>query len=99
MKVKSKPESLRATYELIDYDLWGNEKDGYTVNQAFRTGKTVSLLRSNLETDVKLIKALKLAGIIKKRIHAKSVTVDGESDSILYFGHRGVPAFELRKVK
>ena len=32
-----------STYDIITYDVWGNTRDGFNVNQAFRTGETVEL--------------------------------------------------------
>lgn len=28
-------------WELVSYDVWGNEEDGFNVNAAYRTGKTI----------------------------------------------------------
>jgi hypothetical protein len=31
------------TYEILAYDVWGNETDGWDVNDVFRTGLTVDI--------------------------------------------------------
>lgn len=83
------------TYRLYDYDVWGNEKEGYTVNDCFRSCQTIDLDES--WDDARIIKALKHAGIIKKGIRAKSIRIDGEMDYTLYFEYKDRPEFELRR--
>lgn len=45
------------TWNYVSYDVWGNETDGYEVNQAFRTSQSLEL--SAAPNDAELIQALK----------------------------------------
>jgi hypothetical protein len=87
-------------YQLYTYDVWGNEKDGYEVNNIFSTN-AIYELDENM-TDKEIVKALKDQGLIKKGIHTSSIEIDGEMDYTLYFddvkGGHCKPDFELRKI-
>jgi len=69
-------------YEWIDYDVWGNDDDGYTVNDTHRTGRYVELLAD--VTDADAIEALIAGGFLSEAARG-SVTVDGEDGYSLYF--------------
>jgi hypothetical protein len=84
----------KKNYRLYTYDVWGNEKDGYEVNDCFKTSEVYEI--DNDLSDKDLIKSLKTQGLIKKGIHAKSITIDGEPDYTFYFEYKGRPEFELR---
>ena len=84
-------------YRLYDYDLWGNEEEGLTVNQVFQTDTILEIDEETLNSDKKLIKLLKDEGIIKKYIHNSKITIDGEPDYTLYFNYNYNPSFELRR--
>lgn len=83
-------------YRLIDYDVWGNDKDGYEVNQAFLTNTFIDLTDKIINDDKLLIKDLKKAGIIRKGIHANKIGILGD-DITMYFEYKGRPEFELRR--
>ncbi len=40
-------------YTLLTYDVWGNEKDGYEVNNTFSTGTTIELPTNASDKDIK----------------------------------------------
>jgi len=83
-------------YEYISYDVWGNENDGYEVNQAFHTGQHVEIgaYMDHRELLVSLIKQ----GFIEDSICFDAVNITGESEYSLYFDYNGKPEFELRPV-
>lgn len=81
------------TYQLIDYDVWGNDDDGYSVNQSFRTDTWIEI--DDSWDDARLVKELKKAGIIRKGISTKSVEFSGD-DRTIYVDYKGRPEFELR---
>lgn len=90
------------TYQWIEYDVWGNKRDGYEVNQSFTTSVEVSL--PDGASDRQILQALKHAGILKRGIHLKSVDIrdDGSTwgdayHTIPVYGARdGYPLGELR---
>lgn len=45
-----------AKYELIEYDTWGNEEEGFEVNNVYRTGIIYEI--SDAETDEEIIKRM-----------------------------------------
>lgn len=86
-------------YQLIEYDVWGNEEDGFVVNQAFYTKQYVDIPKG--ASDAEIVRILKDEGIIKKGIRTASVKIEGEEGYTLYFTHgpTGQPGFELRAEK
>jgi len=93
-------------YDFIVYEVWGNKRDGFQINQSFVQEKDIVLSAETVEgTDKGLIKALKKLNLIDKGIHYKSINIEGESQYTLYFEDvRQVvgglcPAFELRCTK
>lgn len=89
---------IRVRYQVLALDVWGNAKDGFEVNQIFRTNDelecTAVLKRYNEgrpgefyqyePEDKYVVRALKAAGLLKKRVHTRSLTIDGENDATLY---------------
>ena len=93
-------------YDFIVYDVWGNKRDGFQVNQAYFQERDVVLHENIVKgTDKTLIKALKKLNLIPKGIHYSSINIEGEAEYTLYFTDvRSVvggycPAFELRCTK
>lgn len=82
-------------YRLYSYDVWGNSRDGYEVNNVFRTGGVYEL--DDAWTDLQIIKELKKQGAIRKSVKNSLVRIDGEFEYSLYFEYRNKPEFELRK--
>lgn len=83
-------------YEYISYDVWGNESDGYEVNQAFTTGQFVDIPADATDKDI-LISLIR-QDFIKDSICFDAVQIDGEPEYSLYFEYNGKPEFELRAV-
>ena len=90
-------------YSMVEYDVWGNSKDGFEVNNAYVTEKDIVLSDDCLKSNKALIAALKRLGFIKRGTHSKSISIEGESEYTLYFSDvRRVaggyyPIFELRR--
>lgn len=88
----------KAKYEVITLDVWGNAKDGFSVNDAFRPGVEIEVTaveyafnentpREFLQFSVStehLILALKREGYIKRNIRHTSIGIDGDQDYNLY---------------
>lgn len=79
-------------YREYGYDIWGNKKDGYQVNDCYRRGIV------EIDDQKDLIKELRKQGLIKKGVRTKSVRIDGEHGHAFYItdNRNGMPAFELR---
>ncbi|MCI0557141.1 MAG: hypothetical protein MN733_01500 [Nitrososphaera sp.] len=88
---------MSLTFEVIDYDVWGNEDDGYYVNDVFSTGSTITLNECEFESDVLLAKAL--AREVTWR-DASELELDGDEYTIFVDElSTGKPLFELRLVE
>jgi hypothetical protein len=74
-------------YQIISYDVWGNARDGFEVNAAYYTGKTI-----DIEPDASDY-------AINRKLGIRGVTWDGEPEYTLYgtVKRNGMPAMELRR--
>ena len=83
------------TYKVISHDVWGNEEDGYTVNQSFTTSHEIELADEASDKDIE--NALK--GIEYLSDEADTYT-DGENEFALYVyrASDGYPLCELRPI-
>lgn len=90
------------TYKLYTYDLCGNKKDGYEVNDLH--SQCIIKLSDN-PTDIEIKRALYNCGVFSRGITNASLQIEGESDYALYIHHIAVsvggfkPLCELRLVK
>ena len=92
-------------YQVVEYDVWGNAKDGYDINNFYVTDRKV---RVKKDDDRSIFNALKREGIIKTGIRFKSVGIewheggffltDNRTPSSKEYGY-GKPEFELRLIK
>ena len=88
-------KSKMAEFEIVTYDVWGNAKDGYEVNDCRKQG-TVEIPESVFEfkgaddigkMDSRLMKALRKADVFD-RTQTRSVEIEGEPSYTLYFTRR-----------
>jgi hypothetical protein len=88
-----------STFEILSLDVWGNEQDGFDVNNIFSTGIKLKLKENCSDKDI--CKALKTAGYLKKGIRTKSLSIDGDFDYNLYIDEakNGRPFCHLRNMK
>jgi hypothetical protein len=83
-------------WRLYSYDVWGNAKDGYEVNDVFRTNEIVSLPNVVLNNEEAIITYLIRIGFFKKGIKRNLIVLDGD-ENVIYFSYEDRPDFELRK--
>ena len=89
-------------YRLYSYDVWGNVKDGFEVNDVFKTSYVCEIPDNASDADI--VKALKSCGYLKKTLKTKSVdfsfndAIIGDESTPIYFGdaRNGKPEGELR---
>ncbi len=74
-------------YEIITYDVWGNACDGFSVNDAFHTGRLVEV--PDDATDYLINRRLGVRGVVWDW---RDTTIYGE------LRRNGRPALELRLV-
>lgn len=83
-------------WRVYSYDVWGNAKDGYEVNNVFRTNEIIPIPNVVLKSDKALITYLKNIGYFKKGVKRNLIEFDGD-DRTIYVSYKGRPEFELRK--
>ena len=85
-------------YEVISYDVWGNDEDGYEVNQSFHTGSFIDIPDYDLNA-ADLIMMLRNEGVLLSVIKDDDLTIDLSHENAIYFSrsHDNKPLFELRK--
>ena len=86
-------------YEIISYDVWGNKKDGFEVNDAHHTGLEIEI--ADGATDKEIVQALKRAGFLKRGLRYSSIEIDGEEGFSLYVTYEPdwYPLCELRPIE
>lgn len=70
-------------YGVYTYDLLGNPKDGFEVNDRYGPGDEDVVLPKNA-TKSEIVKALKKIGVIGKNNQVSSYDIEGEEDHTLY---------------
>lgn len=87
-------------FRAYTYDVWGNHKNGFEVNQVYKSFETVWIPRALLSDDKALLTYLKRKGLINGRRDRWDPIQDGglaeDGSLVLYFSYRGRPVFELR---
>ena len=86
-------------YRLHTYDVWGNNIDGYQVNDCFRTSTIIEIPDSI--SDSGIIRKLKQCGFLPVGAKNCKYRIDGEPDYTLYVTYEPecYPVCELRRIK
>jgi hypothetical protein len=89
-------------FEIINYDVWGNPKDGFEVNNSFSTGIVIDINED--DSDKTILKKLKEVGYLKKTAKFNCFEIDGDFDYSLYINHVTIkdgdyPLCELRRLE
>lgn len=98
------PRFIDTTWEVIDYDVWGNARDGYEVNQSFRRGTVDLRLKvevNNPGTPQQFESAYPTDRQIRKALDLRpfKMSIDGDDTHIYVNRERdSYPAGELRCV-
>ena len=79
-------------YRVYTYDLWGNDEDGYQVNDAYRQSQVLNIAENATDNE---IKAVLLAECFSADTLADKITIEGEET--LYIEYDCKPVAELRK--
>ena len=87
-----------AKWRWYEYDVWGNKKDGYEINQVFRTAQIFDLSEESLNSDKKIIDYLRKEGFIKKGVLGKQIELGGDPyEDLITLGYKGKPVGEFRR--
>ena len=86
-------------YKVYTYDVWGNARDGWEVNNVF-FDSTLDIPKVKMDGSAKeLFAYLRKINFLNYRFKSSLVSIDGESDYTLYFTYKDKPVFELRREK
>jgi hypothetical protein len=83
----------RGVFEVWSLDVYGNQRDGFEVNDRSKIGSVFSVV----DDDNYIIKSLKRADIINKKCHYSSFSIDGDERS-LYVDYKGKPLLQLERL-
>lgn len=85
-------------FEVINYDVWGNEEEGFEVNGSYTTGYEIEI--SDTASDKEIIDALKEIEFLSNKCNENTVDIDGETEFSLYleWSKNSYPLCELRRV-
>lgn len=78
-----------------EYDVWGNKKDGYDVNQVFRTSEIFEFT-DNIDDAKSLLRYLRKVGWLKKGVRSKLLDIDWHEHEF-YIMYKGKPVGEFRR--
>ena len=87
---------MKHKYQIVFYELWGNDKDGYEVNDVFPTSETVIL--DETATDAEIVKILTEYVTGLDNVNISDIDIDGEPEYTLYIRIDGKPCVELRNI-
>ena len=97
------------SYELWFYDVWGNEEEGFTVNDQYCASRdfivptmpktynrgTPRQFTDFVPSDKEVLKALVDAGELKESALTADITIDGDGESIYLTEENGCPLCKL----
>lgn len=90
-------------FKVYSLDVWGNDKDGYTVNDCYDTGITLNFddISEWGDFDREVVKHLKRAGMVKKRSRYNRFDIDGDIDYTIYVNDAKnyEPLYDLRRIQ
>lgn len=96
------PATKRMIFRLWTYDVWGNARDGYNVNDRFDQGEITLTARCkvyNVGTPNEFASYELSDRQLNRAIGARGLTWDGESEYTLYAEtESGKPVCELERV-
>lgn len=86
---------MKHTYDVWSYDVWGNEEDGFEVNDRSKIG-TIDLSDADVDVDRQLINQLIKNGFLKENANVSDFAIDG-CQYTLYVNveANGYPLYEL----
>ncbi len=83
-----------ARFQVLSLDVWGNENDGFDVNQSFYTNHYIDI--PDINNDADIIVELIDNGLLKSHATTDNIEIDGD-DFMLYVSESktGCPLFHL----
>lgn len=100
-RTKGKPKYIETTWELRTYDVWGNPKDGYEVNDSYRAGEVTIRCKvevNNAGTPQEFLSAYPSDSQIRRALSLRRFKLDLDGDDLNIYVNRakdGYPCGEL----
>lgn len=86
------------TYKLYSYDVWGNEEDGFEVNDIYPTGMEIEL-EDEEDNDEEMLRALIEVDFLKYTCRSGDIIFENDDEECITFSDAETyqPIGELRK--
>jgi hypothetical protein len=86
-----------AVYRVLSLDVWGNEEDGWDLNQSFSTNR---LYEIDFEDDEQILAQLKASGELADWISLDDIDIDGDQNTLfIENSHNSRPLLHLEFVE
>jgi hypothetical protein len=87
---------MKAIFQVLSLDVWGNEEEGFEVNQSFNTGKFIEMTLNQYEDDHFILTEMISLGLLTNEAYDK-VEIDGDGPTLYISDDRtGKPLYELQ---
>lgn len=100
-----KKQTIKTVWEIRTYDVWGNARDGYEVNNSFVVNRdypiTLKVTTNNKGTAQEFLSAYPTDRQIRKALNLRSIQIDLAGDDLAIYANRasnGYPLGELHCV-
>jgi hypothetical protein len=77
------------------YDVWGNQKDGFEVNDRYEIGSYRNHDDIFSVPDYDIISFLKEEGFLTKGTHLQSFNIEGDGEGYLTIDYKNCPIMEI----
>ena len=92
------PAFVETTWELRTYDVWGNAKDGYVVNDTSRVGEVTircAVERNNADTPQEFLSAYPSDSQIRRALNLRRFQLELDGDDLTIYVNRAKDGYPL----
>ena len=94
-----KKQTIETSWELRTYDVWGNNKDGYEVNDSYVVDRdypmTLTVTVNNQGTPQEFLSAYPTNRQIRKALDLRSIQLDLQGDDLTIYVNRSSNGYPL----
>ena len=86
-----KSKYIETTWEIRTYDVWGNAKDGYEVNDSYRAGEVTLRLKvkvNNAGTPQEFLSAYPTDSQIREALSLRRIKIETDGDDLSIYVNR-----------
>jgi hypothetical protein len=95
---QSRKQYVNTTWELRTYDVWGNARDGYEVNDTFRAGETAIRCKvevNNAGTPQEFLSAYPSDSQIRQALNLRRFKLELDGDDLNIYVNRAKDSYPL----